>query len=401
MFKKVKSVLTCLFMLTVSGYLSGCNDDDPSAPSIDNTQISLDTGQLGDGNLQQHVENIRKAYKMPALAAFMLKDGEVAELVFAGHKVDGQPALADEKDRWVIGSFTKSMTATLAARLVEQGIVTYEHTVADIWPELVGAIQKEHESISLKQLLTMTSGLKREEDTDYQRWNRNFAPLTEQRRDYVTSILKTSAHNARGEFHYSNSGYIVAAHMLETITSMPWEKLISQEVFEPLGITNFGFGPPNIQDTEHQLSGHLYSGGNWQQVTTMQQAFLPLVISPAGLVNIGMPELATYVQAHMDGMRGESNILNSDSYDTLHSPVITTDAMHAGYADKYAHGWFYSSLNNHYKHGGGTASFTVENLLIPEENVAFLAITNNAASTAILALEETINLMRSRYAKSK
>jgi CubicO group peptidase (beta-lactamase class C family) len=63
-------------------------------------------------------------------------------------------------DQWHIGSMTKSMTATLAAILVEDGLITWDTRPIDVWPELDGRINSGFRDTTLRQLLSHTSGMK-------------------------------------------------------------------------------------------------------------------------------------------------------------------------------------------------------------------------------------------------
>jgi CubicO group peptidase (beta-lactamase class C family) len=50
----------------------------------------------------------------------------------------------------------------------------------------------------------------------------------------------------KGEFFYSNTGFIVAAAIAEKITGRTWHELMREELFEPLGMHETGFMAPGI-----------------------------------------------------------------------------------------------------------------------------------------------------------
>ena len=375
--------------------LSACGDDlRETPPTIDTSKINTEVGIQGDGNLAIHLESIRQAHQMPALAAFMMKDGEIIDIAVSGYRVDGKQDLVTSNDRWGIGSFTKPMTATLAARLVEQGLISFDTTIVDVFPEFIGNIRAEHESITLKQLLSMTAGvIALQNDKDFDKWINNSAPLVEQRHKLAIEVLKVKNAVNRGEYLYSNAGYIIAGHMLERTTGIAWEQLIKQELFSPLGINNIGFGPPNLEEPNMQPSGHKYQNGQWREMTTMADVRLPNVIGPAGTVNMSMPDMALFLNAQLEGMKGGSNIISADSYHMLHTPVSTTNNK----GIEYALGWEYLTRNKLYSHGGGTGSFVLNNLLVPAENIVFLAVTNGDTETASKAVDSAISVMFKRY----
>ena len=68
------------------------------------------------------VEHIRGNHELPALAAILVRSGEVVESEAVGIRAVGSPEPVTISDRWHLGSNTKSMTATLAGVLVEEGV---------------------------------------------------------------------------------------------------------------------------------------------------------------------------------------------------------------------------------------------------------------------------------------
>src|SRR6185312_1147881 len=78
-----------------------------------------------DADLQRFVEktldDVRTRAGLPAAAALVQIDGKIAARVAIGQRAMGHEPAVTSKDLWHLGSDTKAMTATLIARLVEQG----------------------------------------------------------------------------------------------------------------------------------------------------------------------------------------------------------------------------------------------------------------------------------------
>jgi CubicO group peptidase (beta-lactamase class C family) len=72
---------------------------------------------------QALLEQLRRESGAPALAAGMQMRGGAPRIWVDGVRMIGTDTDATPMDRWHIGSCTKSMTATLVARLVETGAV--------------------------------------------------------------------------------------------------------------------------------------------------------------------------------------------------------------------------------------------------------------------------------------
>ena len=69
----------------------------------------------------QALEAIRKQHDLPALTVVVVKDGKIRDRAVVGVRKVGDPTRVNVGDQFRIGSCTKSMTATLAAMLVEEG----------------------------------------------------------------------------------------------------------------------------------------------------------------------------------------------------------------------------------------------------------------------------------------
>jgi CubicO group peptidase (beta-lactamase class C family) len=154
--------LTRLFFALVASLLTACGGgNDGSGPPPLPTPPAPAAGTVGDGRITELIEWARSAQGVPAMGVIVIRSGQVAERGVVGMRsADGGPAVTTE-DSWHLGSITKSMTATLAAVLVEDGVITWDTTPLEVWPELTNDIHSGFRNITLRQLLSHTSGMKR------------------------------------------------------------------------------------------------------------------------------------------------------------------------------------------------------------------------------------------------
>ena len=132
---------------------------------------------------------------------------------------DGGPA-ATVDDRWHMGSITKSMTSTLAALMVEDGLISWDTTPLDVWPELANDIHADFRNATLRQFLSHTSGMKRDDD-----WSGAADSASGTLRCRTARVGDAPAVPGAGilqrHWSYSNMGYVVAGAMLETARATP------------------------------------------------------------------------------------------------------------------------------------------------------------------------------------
>jgi len=103
-------------------------------------------------------------YNLPAVAAAVVRGGEIVASGAVGTRRAGADIAVTITDRFHIGSDTKAMTAVIAATLVEGGKIRWTSTVAETFPELAAIMQPDLRPVTLEQLLSHTSGIPSDKD---------------------------------------------------------------------------------------------------------------------------------------------------------------------------------------------------------------------------------------------
>jgi len=145
------------------------------------------------------IEAICQAHGVPALAVVVAKDGQICDRAGAGVRKWGDPTPVTTNDVFHIGSCTKSMTATLAAMFIEQGKLRWDTTIADVFPELKGQMDKRYENVTVEQLLHHRGGVPHEPPSAA--WKRAWQEIgtpTEQRREFIEAVLSAPPAAAPG-----------------------------------------------------------------------------------------------------------------------------------------------------------------------------------------------------------
>src|SRR5688572_6374486 len=104
-------------------------------------------------NVAEMLETIRLKHNLPALAAAVVVDGKVVATNAVGLRRHGAAIRVTSEDKFHIGSVTKSMTATVAAMLVEKGTISWTTTIGQSFPEFAKDIHPDYLGVTLEQLL--------------------------------------------------------------------------------------------------------------------------------------------------------------------------------------------------------------------------------------------------------
>ncbi|GAA6205726.1 serine hydrolase [Thalassotalea sp. SU-HH00458] len=389
------TLLLFLGLVSVSGCGGGSSKSTNVGNNIDNAPVLQvpATGEAGDGRLTEIIEYLRIESNLPALAGVLIYDGEIIELGVSGRRAITSDNEVTIEDKWHVGSLTKSMTSTLAAKLVQENIIQWHTTIAEVYPELSDSMQSQYLSVKLSELLSHTAGFE-ENLPSLANYYQDNDEITIQRQKMVEEALMLQPNNARGEFHYSNLSYMVAGAMMEKLTGQSWELLINNYVFQPLNMTNTGFGAPDIEGDFQQPVGHSQSGNSWQavMVSDSEIADNPPVIGPAGTVHASLTDMARYLSAHLTGARGESvhGFLSAEMFAVLHQDTSGTG---------YSLGW---GINDGVLiHSGSNTMWLAKAVIRPQNNTAIFVVTNAADlvssdSKAVIATDKLIEEIRKR-----
>jgi CubicO group peptidase (beta-lactamase class C family) len=330
-----------------------------------------------DPKINAVLARIRDKHKVPALAGAVVEGNQVVALGAVGVRKLGSLEPVTTSDQFHLGSNTKSMTATRIALLVDQGKLSWTTTIGEVFPDLRPEIHPEFQKVTLDQLLMHRAGLPH--DAAYALLAGKTAP--EKRLALVRTLLKRAPSSPPGtKMEYSNAGYIIAGAMAEKVTGHSWEDLMRTGLFEPLGMTTAGFGPPGTEGKVDQPWGHSSLG----TLRIPRQADNPPVLGPAGRVHASLPDWAKYVAFHMHGKALSCLSLKPATLEHLHTPPR---------GDSYACGWLVRSLpwdrpTKAIWHNGSNTMWYAEMWVVPGADYAILAATNQFGDAGTRACDE-------------
>lgn len=318
-----------------------------------------------DGSIVEHLRPYVENGQTPGVIAAVFDASGVRAIAAAGVRKQGSPEVITARDLVHIGSNTKAMTGTMLATLVADGTFAngWETTVRDVFPELVGEIHADYESVTLWQLVSMAGGLAANPSNWLQY---SELPLMERRYTLVRENLATAPAGAVGEFLYSNLSYLVAGTMAEQLIGKSWEALMRERLFKPLGMSTAGFGAPGTPDEVDQPWGHRRNDGSGEWAA--RQFDNPEALGPAGTAHLTFADWAKFVR-----------LWTSDAAPAILDRTQLTQLITPTPGD-YAAGWFVSSrpwaegltLN----HAGSNTYWQTDLWVAPNTNRAYAVAVN-------------------------
>jgi len=346
-----------------------------------------------------NIKAICKKHGVPALGVVVTKDGHICDRAVAGVRKHGDTTPVTTNDLFHIGSCTKSMTAMLTAILIEQGKLRWDTTIAEVFPELKGKMDKRYEAVTFEQLLHHRGGVP--SDPPPAAWKRAWQEIgtpAEQRREFIEAVLREPPAAAPGAKEiYSNQGYAIVGAMLEKIAGQDFESLMAEKLFKPLRMDTAGFGPPGTKDKIDQPWGH--SKKLFQTVPL--QVDNPPAISPAGRVHCSLDDLARYAILHLQES-ATNGLLKPETLARLHKPDATNTSSPI---ESYACGWVILKRGwaggRTLWHNGSNTMWYLVMWLAPEKNFCVIAATNIAGDDAEKACDDACVMMIDKWLPEK
>ncbi len=327
-----------------------------------------------DPQVVELLESIRAKHDLPGMVGGVLVGDELTAVGAVGVRKLGADVKMTIADQVHLGSCTKAMTATRIAMLVENGKLRWDSTLAEVFPKLKPKFHENLAAVTLGQLLTHRSGF----PANGPWWLLQGSSTTEQRRDLLQRWASWRPPDPPGtKYEYSNAGYALAGLMAEQATGDSWEDLMTEGLFDPLGMKTVGFGVPGAKGKIDQPWGHTPEGKPLQIDNAPP-------LGPAGTVHCSLPDWAKFAALHLQGAQGRGPLLKFETFQKLHTPLPDNE--------NYAFGW--TAVERSWAggvaltHSGSNTVWYATVWMAPQRNFATLVAVNQGGETAARACDE-------------
>jgi CubicO group peptidase (beta-lactamase class C family) len=332
---------------------------------------------------------LEKHGEMPGLVAAIVEGDRVTAIGAVGVRKSGAPERFRADDLIHLGSDTKAMTATLIGKLIESKQLAFETPMSDIFVNLQPQMNGEMAKVSVRQLMEHTAGLPH--DVDWSKIDGTKKPVREQRHMAVEEALRKPPKNPPGtKYEYSNVGFVVLGAIVERVHDKPWEQVIEDQLFKPLGMTTAGFGAPGTPGKIDEPWGHTLDDGK-PSPTQFDNA---PVTGPAGRVHCSISDWAKFVSLYIEPERQNAHVLAPKTVDELITPSHGRD---------YAGGWLIRQQpwagGLMLSHAGSNGTWYCIVWAAPLKHFAVLVATNVAGDDPKKACDEAAAALIEFHAK--
>ena len=267
----------------------------------------------------------------------------------------------NKESKFRIGSITKQFTAAIILLLVEKKKLKLDDKV-NMFLDIKGEIGE----VLITELLSHTSGIYNY--TDEPNFIKNMG-LNMKKIDFLDEISnKKLAFKSKGDFLYSNTGYVLLGYIIEKVTNISYFDLIQKEIFDKCDMRSSGY------DDYRKIIFNRVSGYREKKSTK--------VIENSEFINSSIPFSAGGLYSTLEDLMKwntalfAGEIISKNSLQEMTSKKVKTKNGYYGY------GVFINDIEENNKkltkiwHSGTIPGFRSCNSFILEENLQIVLYTN-------------------------
>ncbi len=349
-------------------------EDDSSIPA-EYDSIILELSQTIEGAMEQA--------NITGLSVALVDDQEIVWAEGFGYADKANDVRATPETLYRVASVSKLFTATAIMQLVDQGKIDLDEPLQTYLPEFsVKSHFPDADPMTVRNLLTHHSGLPSDwingmiaeggEGDDMQALTmRSFASMLDEIKD-------TSVPNPPNTmFSYSNVGYSVLGHVIESVTGQEFSAYVDETLLKPTGMSDssFMFTP----DMASSLSKE-YENGEEQEFSWMRDI-------PAGNLHSTVLDLGAFMSMMFaDGKAGSQQILQPQTVAEMWRPQ--NDDVPLDFNARWGLSWWLLDIGVGYGgktawHSGNLGRYNALLVTLPEHKLGVVLLSNSAEAEGL------------------
>src|SRR6266403_3319903 len=192
--------------------------------------------------LDAFISSTLKEYQVPGAAVAAVKDGKVILLKGYGLHDVTKPGVVDENTIFQLASVTKTLTATAAATVVDEGKLDWDKPIFNYLPEFVGYDPYMTRWLTERDLLAQRTGWPAYTGDQLDSFGYDRAEILRRLRFFKPR------YSLREVAQYSNPGFFVAGEVAARCAKQSWNDLVERRLFKPLEMSRSGTVSKAVSD---------------------------------------------------------------------------------------------------------------------------------------------------------
>ncbi|HRW58527.1 MAG TPA: serine hydrolase [Chlamydiales bacterium] len=341
---------------------------------------------ITDLRITSEAKKALKAFEIPGASIGIIHKNEIIYMKSFGYRDLENKYPVTPNTIFPIGSLSKAFTAAITCMLEDEKKLDLNTPAIQYFPSFKFENPYATKHLTLKDLLTHSSGLFRHDFVWYHR------KATRQELINTIQYLPLSC-DIRQCFQYNNLTYTLIGTIIEHISDMSFEEMVQYKIFDPLKMKNSNFSISKMKESNNFSFPYAIRNNQVQKIP-----FLDMTnVAPAGGINSNLEDMLQWVKLQLSNGTFNNHIFFKN--DTLKS-MHTLQFANAEYPEErlyllgYGLGWLIGNYGGYYLvgHSGEVDGFNAQITLIPKENLGIVILTNNGdtGSDFISCLTNTI-----------
>lgn len=325
-------------------------------------------------SLQSYITQGMKDWQIPALSVAIIKNDEIVFMKgFGVTKVNGSKPV-DENTLFMIGSNTKAFTSTALSILQESGVLNLNDKVQKWMPEFSLKDTLASKEVNIVDLLSHRIGFETFQG-DFTYWS---SILSRAQVIQKMSLIE-APYSFRTRWGYCNAAYVTAGELIPRVINKTWEETVKDSILLPLKMNRTLMLAEELNNASNSAFPHTKIDNNLVEIPIANINNL----APAGSMSSSAKDMTNWLLAQVNnGKIDGEQILSATSIRAIRRPSSIRGVDPRD--NKETHFYLYAmglAINDRdgklvYSHTGGVDGFLSSVMVIPEEKIGIVVLTN-------------------------
>jgi CubicO group peptidase (beta-lactamase class C family) len=310
------------------------------------------------------------------------KDGKIIYQQALGYADRTSNRMLDDNSVFELASVSKQFTAMAIMICKEKGLLSYDDNIKKFFPQL------PYDNITVRSLLTHTSGLPSYESQFEKNWDHRKIAYNKDVVEMLAKLKDTLNFKPGSKWQYSNTGYAVLAAIIEKVSGMSYNDFLAKNIFQPLGMSHtfvYNSRRSTYKFPADYALGYVYSDSLKRYILPDSLHNYDYVYYLDGIVGDGCVNSTTGDLFKWDRALYSNSIVSKTSLNEMLSPLVPTRAGDT--STYYGYGVMvmpHTSVGKTVSHTGGWPGYATMINRHTDRDETIIILSNNASNIGLM-----------------
>jgi beta-lactamase class C len=328
----------------------------------------------------------------PGAAVAIIRDTSIIYLKGFGLRDVGTKDSIDVHSLFRIGSVSKGFASVLTGILVDENRLLWDDPVIKYLPDFKLKTEQQTQGLTLRHLLSHTTGLPYHAFTDRVDVGANFDTLVYHLRD-LPLFGKPGQ-----RYSYQNVGFSLIGEVIRSATGKTYAENLKEKIFTPLHMQDASVSFEAITQNKNVARAHRHYKG-WKPMAISNTYYN---VAPAGGINASISDMACWLRSITGG---SPQLLKPETRDEVFRPEVSATSRNRNFwrwkpvrSSYYALGWRVLNFSDDtlVYHGGFVNGYRCEVAINRKDKTAICVMVNSSGPLPDLSIPKFFEMYSRR-----